>query len=633
MLIHGRRLFPWLALAVCLYAVGWATLRGSLPPADYTFNNSTEVKSVDPAIVTGVPENRIINALFEGLTRQHPKTLEAIPGVAERWDISEDGTVYTFHLRSDAQWSDGSPVTADDFHYSLRRFLDPLTLAEYAYQAWYINNARRYGQGVRGVERGDLVEIELPLPTYEQNPAVRNSWRGTLLQGEFVRQQSIDDKIACYIVEVEGQSRRFLIGDDVETARRHNCELCRQILLDFHEVGVKVIDERTLQITLESPTSYFLQLMAFYPMFPVNRACVEQFGSPQWTDPKNIVSNGPFCLEFRRLRDRLRMRRSETYWNRANVKLGVVDALAIESPTTALNLFMTGGVDRIIEAPPAAMREMLQQQPPRNDLNPAPFLSSYFYRLNTTRKPLDDVRVRRALALAINRQEIIDTVTGAGEIPARGLVPPGIIGYQAQLCDEESAEIARRLLAEAGYAEGNGFPRFSILYNTHESHQAIAELVRKQWQRELGITVQTRNEEWATYLASQRQKRYDIVRAAWVGDYVDPNTYLDMFVTDGEQNNTGWSSAEYDQLINDASRELDPKTRFRLLEEAERLLMEQLPIIPIYFYVSKNMVKPYVRGFYNNLQDHHPISAIWIDHSATGPNEFIQAKPQAAIAD
>ncbi len=624
-----RRLFPWLALALCLYAIGWAALRGSLPPADYTFNNATEVKSLDPAIVTGVPEHRIINALFEGLTRQHPQTLEAIPGVAERWGISDDGTVYTFHLRPDARWSDGSPVTANDFHYSLRRFLDPLTLAEYAYQAWYIKNARRYGQGASGIEPGDRVEVELPLSTKERNSAVRNTWRGKLLQGKYKFSISLEAGVVYHVVEIDGQPRRFLIGDNAAEASRQNCEPCRQILLDFREVGVQVVDERTLKITLENPTSYFLQLMAFYPMFPVNRSCVEKFGSPQWTQPGNLVSNGPFGLQFRRIRDRIRMRRSETYWNREKVKLHVVDALAIESPTTALNLFMTGGVDCISEAPPAALREMLQQQPSRNDLNPAPFLSIYFYRLNTTRKPLDDVRVRRALALALNRHEITRAATGAGEIPARSLVPPGIAGYRAQLCDEENRPLAQKLLAEAGYTDGKGFPRFSILYNTHESHQAIAELIRKQWQRGLSITVQTRNEEWASYLASQRQKQYDIVRAAWVGDYPDPNTFLDMFVTGGEQNNTGWGDPQYDRLIDEARRELDPKLRFLLLEKAERILMGQLPIIPIYYYVSKNLVKPHVRGFYNNLQDFHPLSEIWIDHDAAGPNEFMQAKPQA----
>ena len=599
-------------------------MRGSLPPADFTFNNDTELKSVDPAIVSGVPEHRIIDALFEGLTRQHPQTLEPIPAVAERWDISDDGLVYTFHLRDNARWSDGSPVTAADFHYSLRRFLDPLTVAEYAYQAWYIKNARRYSYGMSSLAPGDPVEVELPLPAPEENPEVRNTWRGRLLHGKYLRSEPLDSEQVSHVVEVDGQPHWFLIGEDTAKARDHGCDPCRQILLDFREVGVKVLDDRTLQITLEAPTAFFLDLTAFYPLFPVNRHCLEQYGSPEWTDEKNIVSNGPYNLEFRRVRDRIRLRRSETYWDRGRVRLEVIDALEIESPTTGLNLFMTGGVDWITNAPPAALRVMLREDPPRNDLNPAPFFTSYFYRLNTTRPPLDDVRVRRALALAINRREITETITGAGEIPARSLVPPGISGYEAQLCDEENPELARQLLAEAGYPDGKGFPRFSILYNTHESHQSIAELLRKQWQRELGIVVQTRNEEWASYLSSQRQMQYDIIRAAWTGDYLDANTFLDMFLTDSEQNKTGWSNAPYDRLIEAARHELDPAKRLRLLEQAERILMEELPIIPVYYYVSKNLVKPHVRGFYNNLQDIHPLSEIWIDRDGNGVNEFMR---------
>jgi oligopeptide transport system substrate-binding protein len=247
--------------------------------------------------------------------------------------------------------------------------------------------------------------------------------------------------------------------------------------------------------------------------------------------------------------------------------------------------------------------------------------------LNTTRKPLDDVRVRRALSLALDREEICTKIMAAGEMPAYGLVPPGMEGYEGQTCAAEDPEEARRLLAEAGYPEGKGFPRMDILYNTDESHQTIAELIRKQWQRELGIQIKTRNEEWASYLSSQRQMKYNVCRRGWIGDYADPCTYLDMFVTGGEQNNTGWSNAQYDALIEQAAREVDPDKRMQIFRRAERMLMDELPILPIYFYVSKNMVNPHVRGFYNNLRDMHPVSAMWIDRDHEGPNEFMKGRP------
>jgi len=626
MSLSVRPLIALLVLAGALLSVAWSTLSGSLPPADFTFCNGTEPKSFDPAIVTGSPENRIINALFEGLTRLNPETLEPMPGVAESWDISDDLTTYTFYLRESARWSDDTPVTAGDIHYSLRRFLNPSIAAEYAYQGWYIKNARRYSLGGSGVEPGDAAEIELNLPV----DAI-NTLRGEMLHGKLLAvDEAPNGEDRVFTVDVEGKPTKFYPTDDQEAAEKQppaGMRWCRQVLLDFREVGVEAVDRRTVRITLESPTPFFLSLMGFYPLYPVNQKCVEKHGSPQWTKPENLVGNGPFTVQFRRIRDRIRLLKSQTYWNRDEVRLNVVDALSVDAITTAMNMYMTGDVDWITEAPPAALRILRQEDPPRNDLNPSAWLSSYYYLLNTTKKPLDDLRVRRALSLALDRREITSKILAAGEMPALGLVPPGIAGYETQSTMPEDADEARRLLAEAGYPEGKGFPRIDILYNTHEAHQSIAELIRKQWQRELGIVVKTRNEEWGAYLSSQRQGKFNVCRKGWVGDYADPNTFLDMFVTDGEQNNTGWGKPEYDQLIEAARSEVDPEERMRILERAERLLMNDLPILPIYFYVSKNLVKPHVRGFYNNVQDFHPIWAIWVDRESGEPNEFMRGGP------
>ncbi len=620
--LDRRNLFAVTALVLLVATTVWATLGSGLKPAEFTFCNNTEVKSFDPAIVSGSPEQNIINCLFEGLTNWDPQTLEPIPGVAESWEISDDGLTYTFHIRADARWSDGAPIRAEDFHYSWRRFLGPRTAAEYAVLAWYIKNAHRYSRGGSGISPGDAVEVELNLP-----PDAVNSLRGEILHGKLLAVENAEDSDKrTFLVDIDGREVRFDPVDDPDAVRDppDGVGWCRQVLLDFREVGIKVLDPRTLQVTLEHPTPYFLKLVGYYPFSPVNQRCVEQYGTPQWTKPGNIVSNGPFNVLFRRIRDRIRMVKNETYWNRDDVRLNVVDALAVESNATALNLFMTGKADWIINVPPAALRIMLQEDPPRNDLNPAPFLGCYYYMVNTTRKPLDDVRVRRALSLALDREEICTKIMAAGELPAYSLVPPGITGYEGERCAPEDPEEARRLLAEAGYPEGKGFPRMDILYNTDEAHQTIAELVRKQWQRELGIQIKTRNEEWASYLSSHRQMKYNISRRGWIGDYADPATFLDMFVTGGEQNNTGFSNAEYDRLIEEAARESDTQQRMRIFQRAERILMDELPILPIYFYVSKNMVKPYVRGFYNNIQDVHPVGAMWIDHDLKGPNEFMR---------
>jgi oligopeptide transport system substrate-binding protein len=614
-----------------LVAVGWAVYGSRLPPADFTFFNESEIESVDPAIITGVNDGRIAWAIYEGLMRPRAEDNLAEAGVAEKWEISEDGRTYTFHLRDSARWSNGDPVTAQDFHYSLRRLLDPMTAAEYAYQAWYIVNAKRYTQGATGITAGDPVEVELNAPAN-----VPNTVRGKVLLGNLVRVEGgendggMSERDRMFVVEIEGRERRFVAADD-DDSLPEAVEPCRQVLLDFREVGVRVIDDRMLEIRLTNPTPYFLDLLAFYPLSPVHRGCLEKYGKPEWKKPENIVTNGAFRMAEHRIRDRVRLVKSDTYWDRDNVHLKVVDALSIDDRTTGLNLYLTGQCDWTTQPPPNAIREMLKQTPPRNDLNPYPQLTTYFYLLNTTRRPLNDVRVRRALSLAIDRDEITRIATAAGEAPAHSLVPPNLPHYTQQACPPRDPKKARELLAEAGYPKGLGFPKLEIHYNTDQVHQSIAELVRKQWQRELGITVTLRNEEFATALETQNRMDFMISRRAWSGDYLDPNTFLDMFVTGGENNSTGFSNSEYDKLIADAAKEPDADKRMRMLEQAERILMEEMPIIPIYFYVSRNLVKPYVRGWYNNLQDSHPLNAIWIDREVDlndpRPNEFMGRAP------
>ena len=408
-----KRVIPFLVAAVCVAGVIWAVSFDTLPPADFTFCNGTEIKTVDPAIVTGSPEGRIINGLFEGLVRWHPKTLEPIEGVARRWEISPDGLTYTFYIRNDARWSDGTPVTADDFVFSWRRFLHPKTAAEYAYELWYVVGAEKYSSGQ--VKLDDPVEIELK---QKEPGALPHGW-GIIRRGKLVGIEETGDKQnpnRAYIVEIDGRRRRFM-----KHPANAEAEDYRWLTYDFEEVGIHAPDERTLVVRLKHPVPYFLKLMGFYPMFPVNRKCVETHGFPAWTKPENIVGNGAFRLEFRRVRDRIRMVKSWTYWNRDKVRLGVVDALAVKSATTMLNLYMTGQADWITTVPDEIVPRLLER--PQGDFKPVPFLATYYYTINTTKPPLDDVRVRRALALAMNRKEIVEKVKRAGQTPAWSFVP------------------------------------------------------------------------------------------------------------------------------------------------------------------------------------------------------------------
>jgi len=584
--------------------MAWALSFSTLPPADFTFCNGDEIKTIDPAISTGQPEGRIIWALFEGLCRWHPETLEPIPGMAEQWEVSEDRLTYTFFLRREALWSDGTPVTAHDFLYSFRRFLHPATAAEYAKELWYIEGARKFT--VRDVAAGDPVEVEL----HEKPEGALPFAPGKILHGTLL---AVDDPAAdrpIFTIETADGPRRF--QRVAEGAAPDGVTACQMITYDFRHVGIRMLDDHTVEIRLRHPVPYFLHLMGFYPFSPVNRRCVETHGYPAWTRPENLVVNGPFLLEFRRVRDRIRLVKNPTYWNRDAVRLQTIDALAVKSVTTMLNLYMTGQVDWIPAVPAEVVTDLLA----RDDFRPAPFLALYYYLINTDRPPLDDARVRRALALAVDRREIVEQVTRSGQVPAYSVVPDEIgkyLDYTPPVFGAFDPEEARRLLAEAGYPGGRGAPRIEVLYNTHESHKAIAEVIQAQWKRHLGIDVGLSNQEWGAYLTSRRQRRYMVARAGWIGDYVDPNTFLDLFTTDNPQNQTGWSHAEYDRLVHAAQRERDERRRLELFHAAEEILLDELPLIPIYFYVSQSMVRPYVTGFYPNIQDVHPLWAIGVD--------------------
>jgi oligopeptide transport system substrate-binding protein len=600
-----RTAAAYILVFAALAAMIWAVSFGRLPPADFTFCNGDEIKTVDPARVTGAPEGRIVRALFEGLCRWDPKTLRPIPGAAESWEISDDGLTYTFQLRDDALWSDGTPVTAEDFAWSFRRFLHPRTAAEYAYEMWYVDGAEAFTTGK--VAPGDAVEVEL----LEQPPGARPFAAGRIVRGELLRieQADEDNGSKVYVVEVGDRVKRFQKGTSASGSTDY-----RWLLPDFREVGIRAVDRHTLVMRLKHPVPYFLNLMGFYPMFPVQRRCVETHGFPAWTKPENIVTNGPFRLKWRRIRDRIRLIKSPTYWDREHVHLDVVDALAVSSYATMLNLYLTGQADWILSVPPDVIPELIDR--PQDDFKPAPFLGTYYYMLNTRKPPLDDPRVRRALAMAIDKRQIVEKITRAGQEPARSLVPSAISGYvdyRPALCEPYDVDRARELLAEAGYPGGRGMPKIDILYNTSEAHQAIAELIQAQWTRTLGVRARLQNQEWAAYLSSRRRGDYQVARAAWIGDYLDPNTFLDMFVTGGANNNTGWSNLEYDRLVEQAQQENDAARRMELFHRAERILMDEMPIIPIYFYVSTSMVRPYVKGFYPNIQDVHPLVGISID--------------------
>jgi oligopeptide transport system substrate-binding protein len=596
------------------------------------------------------------------------------PGVAESYTVSDDGKVYTFKIRPDAKWSNGTPITAHDFVWSWRRTLHPETGSQYTYNLYYIVGAEEYN--LLKLEAGDRVEVELydrpgvkTNPRGDAQPNMQNQLQpfpqGTILRGVLVEivkppepdiPDSADDETKArmeaqwkekwvYVVDIKpgrdghvdwdatGEVKAFArnpapgeVDFDREIVR------CHWVLYDYVTgIGARAEDDHTLVVTLKNSTPFFTELTAFYPMYPVNRECVETYGSPWWTKEENIVSNGPYTLEERRIRDRIRMVKNPHYWGAADVQLETIDALTVSSETTDLNMFLNGQTDWGTTVPTSVipqLRELNKRMIARGEPEifvTAPALIVYFYRINVTRPPFDDtmiveweengetrrqprgVVVRHALNMAINKEQIVEKVTKAGQQPARHIVPPGFEGYQSPQCGPFDPAAARKLLAQAGFPNGRGMPRLQILFNDNQAHRAIAEVIQQDWKVNLGINAELRQLEWGVFLQSTTELDYSVARAGWVADYPDPNTFLDMWLTNGVQNNTGWSNQAFDQLIADAAAEGEPAARYDLLEKAESILMEELPIIPIYFYVSQNTISPRVEGFAPNLRDEHPL--------------------------
>jgi oligopeptide transport system substrate-binding protein len=475
-----------------------------------------EPKTFDPLHITDMISIRVVAGLLEGLTVFNEKTLKPEAGIAEKWDISDDKLTYTFTLRK-ASWSNGDPVTVDDFVYSWKRILEPKNGAEYVYMLYPIKNAEKF------------------------------------------------NKSECA----------------------------------FEEVGIKA-EGSTITITLEAPTPYFLDLTSFVTYLPVNRKAVEKHGEDEWTKPGHYVSNGAYLLETHHMKDRIVIKKNPTYYAAETIKLDKIIFRVIEDETMAYNEYKSGKVDIITDIPIPIYRRLKDKKLP--DMYEFPSLGIYYVRFNVTKKPFNDKRVRKAIALAIDNKVITDKVLGAGQIPADSYVPLDTERKSSYAMKETfNPEKARKLLADAGYESGKGFPKIEYLYNTREDHKRVANAISGMLKKHLNIDMDLVNMEWKVYLKKMQNLEYDMIRSNWFGDYNDPMTFLDMNMTGNPNNRTGWGSEEYDTLIKQAFHEQDVVKRTEFFFKAESLLLdEELPVIPIYYYVSHYMVNKRVGGWYPN---------------------------------
>lgn len=389
----------------------------------------------------------------------------------------------------------------------------------------------------------------------------------------------------------------------------------RGAITDFAQVGAAALDDRTLRVELENPTPFFLQLLALPVYFPVHPPTIEKFGAPdergtRWTRPGNHVGNGPFKLEEWTLNRRIVVEKNPGYWDAAAVKLNGIVFYPVQNAATEERMFRARQLHVTNSVPVDKIARYRKERP--EVLRIFPYFSTYYYIFNTSAPPLNQRKVRQALALSIDRQQLVDKVTKGGELPAFSFTPPDVNGYRAQAKIAYDAPRARALLAEAGYPEGQGFPSLELMYNTSEGHRRIAIAAQQMWKRNLNINVTLLNQDWKVYLSKRNSKDYQLARAGWVGDYLDPNTFLELFVSTGGNNDTGWGDSRYDALLARAAATAGAAERHGLLQEAEAILMDELPVMPLYTYVSKSLVAPEVRGWHPNILDLHPYKGVFL---------------------
>ncbi|MBI2814915.1 MAG: peptide ABC transporter substrate-binding protein [Opitutae bacterium] len=540
--MKSARLIPpvlWLLTSVLCFTAACARRESAVARGNREgvlhLSVGSEPADLDPQTVTGLADAKICHSLFEPLVTYEPGTLEPKPALAERWDISPDGLTYTFHLRADAKWSNGEPVTAQDCVDSWRRILTPSLAADYAYFLYLLRGAEAYHKG--------------------------------------------------------------------QTT-------------DFATVGAVARDARTLVVTLTHPAPYFLQILLNSPWRPVNVRSIAvvgdayRRGSP-WTRPGNLVSSGPFVLKEWSPHQRVVVEKSPTYYDRARVRLNAVHFYPTDSIDAEERAYRSGQLHATWALPLAKILPLQREKNPalRIDYN----LETYFFRLNVRKAPFGDARVRRALSLAVDRDTIAGKILPGGRLPAPTFTPGFLKGYTPPARTAYDLEAARKFLAEAGHPGGAGLPPIDILYNNSEILRLVAEAIQQMWKRDLGLDVRLVNQEYKVVFASRRSGDYQVLLGTWTADYLDATTFLDMWRSDSGNNHTGWSDPAYDALSDRANTIADPVARAAVLAQAEALVLNAAPIVPIYFNTHVYLLHPAVKGWQPTPGDHTDYRYVWLE--------------------
>jgi oligopeptide transport system substrate-binding protein len=499
------------------------------------FGNGAEPADLDPGTIYAYTDSQIAYTLFEGLTKLEGRPSVAVPAAAESWDVSPDGLVYTFHMRKGARWSNGDPVTADDFVYSMHRVLSPAFAANYSYMLWPVKNAQAFNAGS---------------------------------------------------------------------------------LTDFSQVGAKALGPDTLQLTLERPTPYLPALVSHTTWLPVHQASVEKFGKidekgTKWTRPGNLVGNGAFTLVEWVPNARISVEKNPLYWDTANTKLHRVEFYPVEKGDLEELNYRSGQLESTQTIPMSKIDAYRAHVP--SDLVIDPVLATFYIFINVTRPPFDNVKLRLALAHALDREKLCRDVTRATYQPARELTPPDCGGYTPRASISDDFDLARKLLAEAGYPGGVGLPTIEVQSYEGEVPLGILEAIQAVWLKELGIHISIVQLEQKTLFQNQHERNYSLAYSGWLADYPDPQTFLGTMVTDGGNNWAGWSNKEFDKLIDQAGNTADNTQRLELFQKAEAILLSEAPLIPLYHKPNVYIRSPVVHGWTTTIVGFHDFNRIWLE--------------------
>ncbi len=592
--------------------------------------NSAEPRSLDLQLVSGVPESKILTSLFEGLVGDHPSKDDTMaPGAAARWEHNDDFTEWIFHLQPNAKWSDGTPLTAEDFVFSYHRMLNPVLAAPYAAMLHSIQNAEPYNRDHRGHILCGLDESfpvawkTLRAANFHGNPA---SKAGNLLERDFatlshtekksvLAYKGLDRMSAAHLHALLADPTLFDWPADIPADARtlvvqrllNHMEAGEPDLFDKARIGLRATGPHTLVITLREPVPYLPSKTRHTSWFPVPRHVILRHGKmtdrfTTWSKIGNLVGNGPFQLHTWRNNHYIEVRRNPHYWDAANVGLNGIRYYPIENPYTETRSFLAGQLHTTYSLPPDLLTRVRKRHP--QYLRTEPYVGTIFLRFNTTRPGLDNVKVRQALSLAINRAELCEYIY-EGFSPASGLTPK-LGDYQPLDVLRYDMDKAKALLAEAGHPGGKGLPSFAVLLSrptpTVEALQASF--------RKLGIRITVEQKDWGSNIAAQQQLNYDISLGGWIGDYLDATTFLDMWTKGNGNNNSGWSSTEYEALLRKAAQQPSPAQRAAILAQAEALMLSEAPIAPIAWYSRLYLHRPEVQGWHPLVLDNHPWKAI-----------------------